>query len=156
VICHGKASVSGRIRGFFLEGASLNYQYRHPYLSDQRKFQRYQCNLSVFYKVWEPPEVRLLFSGREMEGVVLNVCEAGVGMLADQYIPKHALISLTIEMFKGNSSGEVRGERPFQIIGKVCYSKPSGEGHMYRLGVCFTQFPTEYKSRLIEFFTAPA
>lgn len=130
--------------------------YRRPYLSDQRKYQRYQCNLTVWCKVQEPQDVRLYFEDRELEATALNVCEAGEGLLSDYQIPKHSIISLTMVMFKGNSSGEVRGQTPLQVKGRVCYSQPSEEADRYRLGIYFTEVPSEYKNRLTDFFTAPA
>ena len=130
--------------------------YHRPYLSDQRRFQRYQCNLSIWYKVQEPQDLRLHFEGKELEATALNLCEEGAGLLSDYQIPKHSVISLTIVMFKGNSSGEVRGQKPLQVKGKVCYSQPSEEADRYRLGVYFTEVPSEYKNRLTDFFTTPA
>jgi len=130
--------------------------YRRPYLSDQRKFQRYQCNLTVWCKVQEPQDVRLYFEDKELEATALNVCEAGAGLLSDHQIPKHSVVSLTIVMFKGNSLGEVRGQKPLQVKGKVCYSQPSEEANRYRLGVYFTEIPSEYKERLNDFLTVPA
>ena len=143
-------------RGIFILRKELPMIYRRPYLSDQRKFQRYQCNLTVWCKVQEPQDVRAHFEDKELEATALNVCEAGVGLLSDHQIPKHSVISLTIVMFKGNSLGEVRGQKPLQVKGKVCYSQPSEEANRYRLGVCFTDVPTEYKNRLTDFLTAPA
>lgn len=131
-------------------------QYHRPYLSDQRKFQRYQCNITVWCKVQDPWEVRLHFADRELEATALNVCEAGAGLLSDHQIPKHSIISLTLVLFKGNSLGEVRGQKPLQVKGKVCYSQPSEEMNRFRLGVCFTEVPAECKNRLTDFFSVPA
>ncbi|MFA5276633.1 MAG: hypothetical protein WC417_07065, partial [Candidatus Omnitrophota bacterium] len=64
--------------------------YRRPYLSDQRKFERYSCNLTVWCKVQEPQEVRAQFADRELETTALNVSEAGVGLISDHHIPKHS------------------------------------------------------------------
>ncbi|MFA5276652.1 MAG: PilZ domain-containing protein, partial [Candidatus Omnitrophota bacterium] len=74
----------------------------------------------------------------------------------DHQIPKHSILSLTLVMFKGNSSGEVRGQRPLEVKGRVCYSQPTEETNKYRLGVCFTELPAEYKERLSDFLTVPA
>ncbi len=130
--------------------------YRRPFLSDQRKFQRYQCNLSVWCKVQEPYDVRMHFGDKEIEAIALNLSEAGVGLLSEHRIPKYSVISLTIVMFKGNSSGEVRGERPLIVKGTVCYSQPAEEENKYRLGVCFTDMPNESKVRLNDFLAALA
>jgi hypothetical protein len=129
---------------------------RRTYLSDQRRFQRYQCNLTVWCKVQEPLEARLHFGDKEFEATALNVCEAGAGLLSDHRIPEHAVISLTMVISKGNSSGEVRWEKPLQVTGKVCYSRPSEEANRYRLGVCFTEVPSEYKNRLTNFLSVSA
>jgi len=130
--------------------------YRRTYLSDQRKFQRYDCNLTVWCKVQEPQDVRAQFADRELEATALNVSEAGIGLISNHQIPKHSIVSLTLVMLRGNSSGEIRGQRPLEVKGKVCYSQPTGEVNRYRLGVCFTEVPSEYKERLSNFLTVPA
>ncbi len=99
--------------------------------------------------------MRLHFEDRELEATALNVCEAGAGLLSDYQIPKHSIISLTMVMFKGNSSGEVRGQAPLEVKGRVCYSQPSEEADRYRLGICFTEVPGEYKNRLTDFLSTP-
>ena len=130
--------------------------YRRTYLSDQRKFQRYDCNLTIWCKIQEPQDVRAQFADREFEATALNVCEAGVGLISDHQIPKDSILSLTMVMFKGNSSGEVRAQKPLEMKGRVCYSQPTEEANKYRLGICFTEVPSEYKERLSNFFTVPA
>jgi len=131
--------------------------YRRTYLSDKRKYQRYGCNMTVWCKVQEPQDVRTQFADREIEATALNVSEAGVGLLSDQQIPKHSMISLTLVMFKGNSEGEVRGQKPLQFQGTVCYSQPAmDEENKFRLGVSFTSVPQDYREQLSNFLTAPA
>ena len=130
--------------------------YRRPYLSDQRRFQRYDCNLTVLCKIQEPQELREQFADRELELTALNVCEEGAGLISDHQIPKHSLLNLKLVMFKGDSSGAVRWQRPLEVTGRVCYSQPTDEANKYRLGVYFTEVPSEYSHRLNDFLSIPA
>jgi c-di-GMP-binding flagellar brake protein YcgR len=98
----------------------------------------------------------MYFADKELEVTAINVSEAGIGLLSEKRIPKYSIVTLTIVIFKGNLSGEVRGERPLQLKGKVCYSQPSEEANRYRLGICFVEIPSECRERLVDFLSVHA
>jgi len=140
---------------FLFVGGRMHRRNIFSNYSDRRKFQRLRCNVSVWYRVEGPWDVRDKFEDKEIEATTLDISEGGMGILSEHNIPKHAILSLTFVLFKRNDSGELVAHQPVLVKGKVCYSLLSEE-NKYHLGICFTEVITRHQSEISEFVKAVA
>jgi len=136
----------------FREGKLIS---RRPYIPDHRRFQRIDYNLTVWCKIEDEGFLQRHFYEKEFEATTLNLSLGGMGLLSEHDIPRHTNICLTFLLFRENNPGELHWRKPLQIKGKVCYSF-STEDSRYRLGICFTEVPTEYRQELTSFLATAA
>ncbi len=126
-----------------------------PYPLDRRRFPRFDCNFTVWCRIEEPWYLRRQFQDDEFEATTINLSAGGVGLLSEHNVAPNTALCLTFVLFKENNPGELRWRKPLQVRGRVCYSL-STEDNRFRLGLCFTEVPTEYSQELSDFLAAAA
>ena len=67
---------------------------------DRRKFKRLQVSFIVFYKVDSPLHVRMLIGEREVNAIMLDLSESGMGILTNYKMPESTLLSIKFILVK--------------------------------------------------------
>ena len=127
--------------------------WNRPYISDRRRFQRINYNLTVWCRIEDEDFLHRHLYEKEFEATTVDLSLGGIGLLSEYHIPKHTNISLTFLLFRENNPGELRWRKPLKIKGKVCYSLFT-EDSRYHIGICFTASPLEYQQELFSFISS--
>jgi CheY-like chemotaxis protein len=90
-----------------------------------------------------PVQLRVMQNGAQMEGILLNLSEDGLDVLAEQPLCPSATIAVPFSLPDPNTELEVRGE--------VAWANPNGES-----GVRFVDLPENLRTRLRAWVAANA
>jgi c-di-GMP-binding flagellar brake protein YcgR len=120
---------------------------------DRRRFQRLNVNLSVFFKILTPLDVRQAYGEREREASMLDISGAGCALMTSCDIPRFSIISLRFYVFKTDSRGMVSFSDPVEVVAEVRSVVPLDNGE-YRIGVCFQEIKQSNQTLVEEFITA--
>jgi hypothetical protein len=115
---------------------------------ERRRYKRVPEAFPVMIAVRQPFEVRVLYSGYELDGIARDVGEGGIGILTSYDIPAGTLVGLRFRIVNDERQDEYR-YRAFSVDGDVRFSNPDQKDH--RLGVLFVN-ATEQDRRFIAEF----
>ncbi|MBU0504221.1 MAG: PilZ domain-containing protein [Candidatus Omnitrophota bacterium] len=120
------------------------------WINDRRKFKRLRVNITLAYTVESPPEVSILYRGKEIEATMLSICEGGIGLLSKYNIPARSMIVVRFSLFRTDKQGFIASSSPLEIVCRVCYSVAVEDGQ-YQIGVAFREVKDIAKSEIITF-----
>lgn len=118
--------------------------------SERRGYQRLKIDITVIYQVNKPSNVRVLIGEEEVEAMILDLSEGGVGILTDYDIPVLAVLSVEFMIYKLDDKNNFRFYKSIKASGEV-HSNVLLEKNKHRLGICFTQIDEEAKSEIADF-----
>ncbi|MCU0666559.1 MAG: PilZ domain-containing protein [Candidatus Omnitrophica bacterium] len=115
--------------------------YMHSHSSDRRRFQRLNMNLSVFYRVQSPLDLKIGTGDREFEATTLDISPAGMAFLSKYNLPEKSCLSMKLVLFQVRRDGMVDFNDPVEMTAQVrsCVSYAGGD---YRVGVSFNEINT--------------
>jgi c-di-GMP-binding flagellar brake protein YcgR len=119
--------------------------------NDRRRFQRLKINLTVWFKIDSPYEVRDITSDREIEATTLDLCEGGVSLLTEYNIPSGTILRVTIFLFRTDQQGVVDYSQPVELFGEVRYNRFEPAEHRHRLGLCFKEIAALEQNKIASF-----
>lgn len=117
--------------------------------AERRKFKRVNVNFTAVFRIDKPIYVRMLVGNREVEGVLLDLSEGGVCILARFDIPAATVLLIKFVLIDVHSFGEKRIAK-MDVVGEVRYNMLFGKDE-HRLGICFTQISEKDKKTIAEF-----
>ena len=118
---------------------------------DRRRFQRLLLNLTIWYKVRTPEDLRLKFGEKDMEATTLDLSTIGLAFLSKQRIPVWSTLLLKF-IFFGENEGSVNIVKPVEVEAEVKTCLPYE--NEFRLGVSFKGLDEERKGELSRFVGA--
>ncbi len=118
---------------------------------DRRRFQRLLLNLTIWYKVRTPEDLRLKFGEKDMEATTLDLSTIGLAFLSKHRIPVWSTLLLKFIFFGGNE-GSVNIVKPVEVEAEVKTCLPYE--NEFRLGVYFKGLDEERKGELSRFVGA--
>jgi len=123
---------------------------KDPYVGpDRRKFKRLQVSFIVFYKVDSPLHVRMLIGEREVNAIMLDLSESGMGILTNYKMPESTLLSIKFILVNERTISKER-VRSMEIKGQVRYSALAEKG-AYRIGIHFTDISEDDRDAIAYF-----
>ena len=123
------------------------------FLWEKRKSPRLECSISVWFKIEEAWYSNSHLDESELHAIAVDISENGIGLLSDYYIPDNTVLNITFVLFKTASLGMPKWHEPVHIKGKVCSAFPA-EGNKFRIDICFTKLPAEYKEEINNFLSS--
>lgn len=132
---------------FFLGGNLFNRYWG----KDRRRFQRLLLNLTIWYKVRSPDDLRLKFGEKDMEATTLDLSTIGLAFLSKHHIPVWSTLLLKF-IFFGDNDGAVNIVKPVEVEAEVKTCLPYE--NEFRLGVSFKGLDEERKGALSRFIGA--
>lgn len=124
--------------------------YRRYSGNDRRRFQRLDLNITILYRVDEPPAVRMQIGDKDVEATMLNLSEGGMGLVTEYNIPLWSFLSIKFTLSKMDKGGLVKFFGPLKIKGEV-RSSVSMEKNEYRLGIRFMELDYQDKGAITDF-----
>ena len=118
---------------------------------DRRRFQRLLLNLTIWYKVRTPEDLRLKFGEKDMEATTLDLSTIGLAFLSKQRIPVWSTLLLKF-IFFGEKEGSVNIVKPVEVEAEVKTCLPYE--NEFRLGVYFKGLDEERRVELSRFVGA--
>lgn len=118
---------------------------------DRRRFQRLSVNITVFYQVESPNELRQTFGAQEIEATAVNISEGGMAFVTPHNLPAWTRLAVKFFLFKGGMTrGMIRFMKPVRIAAEVRTNLPL-ETSEYRVGVSFKDVSPVDQERLNAF-----
>jgi len=118
---------------------------------DRRRFQRLLLNLTIWYKVRTPEDLRLKFGEKDMEATTLDLSTIGLAFLSKHRIPVWSTLLLKF-IFFGQNEGSVNIVKPVEVEAEVKTCLPYE--NEFRLGVYFKGLDEERRVELSRFVGA--
>ena len=118
---------------------------------DRRRFQRLLLNLTIWYKVRTPEDLRLKFGEKDMEATTLDLSTIGLAFLSKHHIPVWSTLLLKF-IFFGENDGSVNIVKPVEVEAEVKTCLPYE--NEFRLGVSFKGLDEARRSELSRFVGA--
>ena len=118
---------------------------------DRRRFQRLLLNLTIWYKVRTPEDLRLKFGEKDMEATTLDLSTIGLAFLSKHRIPVWSTLLLKF-IFFGENEGSVNIVKPVEVEAEVKTCLPYE--NEFRLGVYFKGLDEERRVELSRFVGA--
>ena len=113
---------------------------------EKRRFPRVALDVTLFFRVDKPPEVRLKIGRETRVGHAVDISEVGVSFLVDADIPKGTEIEISFSLMIQKGRSERVNAR-----GLVVYSFPRLPRKTYRVGVLFTKINEADRQLIIEY-----
>ncbi len=113
---------------------------------EKRKFPRVALDVTLFFRVDKPPEVRLKIGTQTRTGHAVDISEVGVSFLVDAEIPKGTEIEISFSLMIQKGKSERVAAR-----GLVVYSFPRLPKKTYRIGVLFTDIEDAERQLITEY-----
>jgi len=108
-------------------------------------------NLTIWYKVRTPEDLRLKFGEKDMEATTLDLSTIGLAFLSKHHIPVWSTLFLKF-IFFGENDGAVNIVKPVEVEAEVKTCMPYE--NEFRLGVCFKGLDEVRRSELSRFVGA--
>ncbi len=118
---------------------------------DRRRFQRLLLNLTIWYKVRTPEDLRLKLGEKDMEATTLDLSTIGLAFLSKHEIPVWSTLLLKF-IFFGTNDGSVNIVKPVEVEAEVKTCLPYG--NEFRLGASFKGLDQELRGELSRFIGA--
>jgi hypothetical protein len=116
---------------------------------ERRRFKRVRVNFTAIFRIDKPIYVRMMAGNREVDGVLLDLSEAGLCILTTFDIPAATVLLIKFVLIDANSFGEERIAK-MDVVGEVRYNILFGKQE-HRLGICFTQISDKDRKTIAEF-----
>ncbi|HNX80996.1 MAG TPA: PilZ domain-containing protein [Candidatus Omnitrophota bacterium] len=119
---------------------------------DRRRFQRLSVNITVFFQIEEPGDLRQTIGSQEIEATTVNISEGGMAFITRHNLPAWTKLAVKFYLFKsGMSRGILRFMKPVRIAAEV-RTNLALEMNEYRVGVSFKDVSPVDQERLSAFF----
>ncbi len=105
-------------------------------IKDRRKFQRLELNITVYYRIKEPLNIKVMVGDKEIEATMLNISAGGMGIVTKLNIPAYSIILIKITLAKMDKQGKLSSSEPMEVVGEVRYNVLEDD-KQYRLGIRF-------------------
>ncbi len=119
-------------------------------IQDRRRFQRLELNITVYYQIKEPLNIKVMFGDKEIEAMMLNISAGGMGMLTKFNIPARSTLLIKITLAKMDKQGKVSFYGPMEVVGEVKYNVLE-EDKQYRLGIRFIKVERQDQVEITNF-----
>jgi len=119
-------------------------------IQDRRRFQRLELNITVYYRIKEPLNIKVMFGDKEIEAMMLNISAGGMGMLTKFNIPARSTLLIKITLAKMDKQGKVSFYGPMEVVGEVKYNVLE-EDKQYRLGIRFIKVERQDQVEITNF-----
>jgi c-di-GMP-binding flagellar brake protein YcgR len=117
----------------------------NPYpMEERRKFRRVKASSIINLRVFSMPEADTQFSSLTFDGIMIDICEGGLGFLTDQSLPPQSTITARFTLFTDYPLIKEHS-RVIEPRGEIRYAKKIEE-RSYRLGVSFMNIPGDDRS----------
>lgn len=103
---------------------------------DRRRFQRLELNITVYYRVKEPLNIKVMVGDKEIEATMLDLSVGGIGILTKFDIPARTILLIKFTLAKMNKQGQISFYGPMDIDGEVRYNILEDK-NQHRLGIRF-------------------
>ncbi|MFA5411406.1 MAG: PilZ domain-containing protein [Candidatus Omnitrophota bacterium] len=120
--------------------------YNRYWGRDRRRFQRLNFNLTVWYKVLIPVNLRLSCPEEDREATTLDISPLGMAFISRSSLPLYTSLVLKFIVFTSCSNIAI----PIEVNGEVRSCMPY-ENREYRIGVCFKGIEPEKQRQLEDF-----
>ncbi len=117
---------------------------------DRRRFQRLELNIAVFYRVHEPPQIKIMVGEQEIEATMINVSVGGMAMLTRYNIPIFSILLIKFGLFKMDKQGRIIPYGDVRVTGEV-RNNILRDNSQYRLGIRFDKMERQHKVELGKF-----
>jgi hypothetical protein len=118
---------------------------------DRRRFQRLLLNLTIWYKVRSPEQLRLALGEKDMEATTLDLSTIGLAFISKHYIPVWSTLLMKF-IFFGSADSSVNIVKPVEVEAEVKTCLPYE--NEFRLGVSFKGLDEERRGQLSRFIGA--
>ncbi|MBU3958464.1 MAG: PilZ domain-containing protein [Candidatus Omnitrophica bacterium] len=117
---------------------------------DRRRFQRLELDITVYYQVSEPLNIRVMVGDKEVEATMLDISAGGMGLLTDFDIPARSILLIKFTLAKMDKQGQVNFYGPVNIRGEVRYNVLEDKNR-YRLGIRFVKIDRLEQTKITDF-----
>ncbi len=108
-----------------------------PNRLERRRFQRLGVNFSSLYIIKGPKYICEIFFDRgEFEGLIVNLSEGGLAMIASHYLPVGTKLNIKFVIYEYDHLGIVNFYTPLKVVGFVRHITTDIDDE-YKLGISF-------------------
>ncbi|MCM8781725.1 MAG: PilZ domain-containing protein [Candidatus Omnitrophica bacterium] len=117
---------------------------------ERRRFKRLKVDFILVYRVREPIEAIMLVGNKEINAVMLDLCEDGMAIRTNYDIPVGTNLIIRFTLINPYFIDDYRGVRKMEIIGDVVNNTLLKERD-YRLGIHFTRIARADRVAITDF-----